>query len=377
MGECSATCGGGVQKLIRTVVSLQANGGTSCPPLEVQQRCGEQPCPVDCQLEDWDGWSPCSSQCGGGVRQRARTVRTEPRNGGLPCGDTSETVSCNVDACDKDCKLSEWKAWSTCSKMCNGGLMQRKRVVKQAPIGSGKCADKFSSARLQYRPCNPKPCGKQPGALTVQCGSKLDVTLLVDGSGSLSASDFNATKKAARMFAQALGNETLLSVILFSGPASWPQYLLCSRGPGPGQAPPDMDKDCGIRWVVRGSDDSAAAVAKIEGMTQPGRSTFTSAALSTAAADLRNGRRDAQSVVVVITDGRPMSPRKTGLASASLRKKARLIWVPVTTLAPLDKVREWASRPVKENVIKVPSYRALEEPSTISTIIANMCPVVS
>merc|ERR1719160_2296668 len=46
--ECSATCGGGVQKLTRTIV-MPPNGGAACPPLTMERKCADQPCPIDCR----------------------------------------------------------------------------------------------------------------------------------------------------------------------------------------------------------------------------------------------------------------------------------------------------------------------------------------
>merc|ERR1719327_767173 len=51
----------------------------------------------------------------------------------------------------------------------------------------------------------------------------------------------------------------------------------------------------------------------ITGLNWPRGSTLTSLALTTAKAELALGRKDARSVVVVITDGRPLSYRNTGI----------------------------------------------------------------
>jgi len=205
--------------------------------------------------------------------------------------------------------------------------------------------------------------------------------LLIDGSGSLNETGWTAMKRASSLLTQAFDgseqNGVMLSVLLFSGPKTWDQLLLCTQGPQPGQAPPDLEQDCGLKWVEHGSDDMGATARKIDAMQWPRAATFTSSALATAAAELRHGRRHAQSVVVVITDGKPMSPVKTGMAATRLRKKARLMWVPVTRFAPLSEIRSWASRPVRENVVEVPTFQALQKPETINALIANMCPNVS
>merc|ERR1719171_3409624 len=93
-----------------------------------------------------------------------------------------------------------------------------------------------------------------------------------------------------------------------------------------------------------------------------------------AKAELSLGRKDAKSVVVVITDGRPLSYRNTELAAKSVRKAARLVWVPVTKYAPLKKIKTWATRRWQENVVKVKSFKDLEKPDPVNHIIANICP---
>jgi len=380
-GECSKPCGGGIQKLTRTVVSPAANGGAACPPLEVMQQCNEEGCPVDCSLGDWDLWSTCSAPCGGGIMERQREIQVKPRHGGDPCEGTTETVACNVQACDRDCSLSEWSEWSSCSKMCNGGLQERRKRLAERAVGAGKCPKGNSRNRLQYKTCNSHQCQASPGNLTVKCNSKVDVMLLLDGSASLNEAGWTATKRASSLLTQSFrGSEhdgAMLSVLLFSGPKTLDKLSLCTQGAQPGQAPPNLEQDCGLTWVERGSDDMGAIARKIDAMQWPKASTFTSSALATAAAELRHGRRHAQSIVVVITDGRPMSPMRTGMAARRLRRKARLMWVPVTRFAPLRKIRSWASKPVRENVVEVPTFQALQKPETINALVANMCPTVS
>merc|ERR1740127_1080 len=87
--ECTKQCAGGEQKLVRSVLT-HPNGGTKCLPLAAMRSCNNQPCPVDCSLAAWSGWSKCSADCGGGVQQRLREVHRAMRYGGKPCGGTSQ-----------------------------------------------------------------------------------------------------------------------------------------------------------------------------------------------------------------------------------------------------------------------------------------------
>merc|ERR1719281_2127981 len=62
-GECTVTCGGGMQLLNRGVSIQPAYGGAACPPLTMDRTCNDFPCPIDCEIETWSGWSTCSAAC--------------------------------------------------------------------------------------------------------------------------------------------------------------------------------------------------------------------------------------------------------------------------------------------------------------------------
>lgn len=377
--QCPVTCGGAAQRLSRAVVAQPSGGGAGCPPLEMMRRCNEQECPINCQLDDWTGWSSCTADCGGGVRQRTRIVNSEPRSGGDPCGETSESEVCNVQSCDVDCVLSDWTSWSQCSKACGAGLGERFRTVTTMAKGQGICPVASSEDRLEYRPCNNHPCVKAAGAETLRCTSKIDLVLLLDGSGSLGADAWSQLISSMDTFISALdggANGVNLAVLLFSGPSSWNGFRRCTEGPRPGEEAPDLELDCKMQWLTRFTGDMAAARSAVSAAEWPQGQTLTSMALSTAETELPNGRRDAQSVVMVVTDGRPASPERTFQASKQLREKARLIWVPVTTTVSIEGMDKWASTPTHENVVQVPDFSTLALPETVSSLIADVCPVV-
>jgi len=365
--ECSVTCGGGSQKLTRAI-SVHPVGGAECPPLEMSRSCNEDACPVDCETGDWSEWGDCSSECNGGVKQKIRSVITVAQNGGQACGETSVADSCNLQSCDVDCALSDWAGWSICSKECDGGLESRVKSVVESAKGDGQCAKHDSDSRLEFMPCNTQACTSQ-----VTCTSKIDLVLLLDGSGSLRQSGWEQTKKFGQLLIKALqgGEETVkLSVILFSGPRTWSLAKRCTGGRG---ATPSM-ADCGIQIVQHFTTDMAKAADVVKGLTWPAATTLTSQALMAAKAELSLGRKDAQSVVLVVTDGRPMNPRRTKQASKDLREAARLMWVPVTRYAPMKDIRKWASKPARENIIKLNSFWAMTDLESIGNIVSDMCP---
>jgi hypothetical protein len=350
-GECSASCAGGVMMLTRSVVT-QPVGGATCPPLAAQKPCNEHKCPVDCRVEDWQGWSGCSAECGGGLKERTRDVEIEPMHGGEPCGETSEAISCNLQACDKDCVLSDWQPWSECSKQCDEGATERTRAIIEPVVGDGTCPHMYSEERHQQDPCNSFPCIKSEDFPTLKCESTVDVILVIDGSGSLGQTGWDASVKAGAMLARAFGGgqgDVRIAVLLYSYWTEWVQHFSAN------------------------TEETAVA---IENMNWPRSLTFTADALNTARSELSLGREDAQSVVILITDGMPMSMRKTKEAAENLRKDARLMVVPVTRWAPIAEAREWASLPKEDNFLALTEFSDLEDPSKIDQIIADVCPQV-
>jgi hypothetical protein len=204
------------------------------------------------------------------------------------------------------------------------------------------------------------------------CNRTLDVILLIDGSGSLGKEGWEAEIKAAKLFVDAfkMANKAAFAVILFSGPRTWSGVSKCT---GKNTAGVSLE-DCGIKTVTHFTNDLDKVDQLITGLTWPQGSTLTSLALMTAKAEMSLGEADTQTVVVVITDGRPLSFRKTEMASRTIRKAARLMWVPVTKFAPLKEIKKWATRRWEENVVKVDDFSALEKPETVTHMIANMCP---
>merc|ERR1719428_1441932 len=371
--ECTKKCAGGEQKLTRSVLT-HPNGGTKCLPLGAMKSCNNQPCPVNCHLATWSGWSKCSAECGGGVSQRLREVKRAMKYGGRPCGSTSETKSCNNQACEKDCELGAWTKWSACSKECDGGTQKRQKFVKKQAQGKGKCPGGWSIKRLQYKKCNMKRCMLAKGSLTMTCNKTLDIVLLIDGSGSLGKRGWAAEIKAAQMFVDAFsvsGGDANMAVILYSGPRTWSGVRKCFAK---NKKKVDQEKVCNIKTVTHFTDDLKKVKQLIVGLTWPQGSTLTSLALLTAKAELALGRKTAKANIIVFTDGRPLSFRKTTMASTMVRKAARLVWVPVTKFAPLKQIKWWATRRWQENVVVVPSFKRLRNPDVITSIVANICP---
>jgi hypothetical protein len=294
--------------------------------------------------------------------------------GGKPCSATSETVACNAQACEQNCQLSGWTKWSSCSKDCDGGTQKREKFIKEEAKGDGKCPGDWSTERLQYKKCNMESCELEAGVTTLTCNKSLDVILLIDGSGSLGKTGWAAEIKAAQMFVDAFSGahgKTHMAVILYSGPRTWSGVRKCFAK---NKKKVDQEAVCKIKMVTHFTEDLKKVKNLITGLTWPKGSTLTSLALLTAKAELALGRKDSKSNIIVFTDGRPLSFRKTEVASRLVRKAARLVWVPVTKYAPLKHIKKWATRRWQENVVKVSSFADLEKPDVVTRIVANICP---
>eukprot|EP00929_Paragymnodinium_shiwhaense_P087227 TRINITY_DN4747_c0_g1_i1.p1 TRINITY_DN4747_c0_g1~~TRINITY_DN4747_c0_g1_i1.p1 ORF type:complete len:1556 (-),score=307.09 TRINITY_DN4747_c0_g1_i1:124-4791(-) len=114
--------------------------------------CGER---VDCQWGDWHDWGGCSCDCGGGTKRRQRLVKKSPRNNGTACEplDKSEIEPCNTQSCNDDCTDAEWAPWSdwsSCSASCGDGYKSRRRDVLNEANGCGKALE---GLRTQYLHC--------------------------------------------------------------------------------------------------------------------------------------------------------------------------------------------------------------------------------
>lgn len=94
------TCVGDGARL-RDANSTQCFCDSAC--MEIGDCCVDYTttCPtVDCVLsDDWSEWSVCSSRCGTGVSERTRRVVIEAKNGGQPCGQSRQKVSCDGEQC--------------------------------------------------------------------------------------------------------------------------------------------------------------------------------------------------------------------------------------------------------------------------------------
>merc|ERR1719152_594036 len=162
-----------------------------------------------------------------------------------------------------------------------------------------------------------------------------------------------------------------VAVIHFSGPRTWTGVSKCT---GKSKKKVDMEKTCKVKIATHFTEDMKKVKNTINGLSyQPG-SKLLSLALMTVKSELALGRKTAHTVIVVYVDGHPLSYRKTKLTSRELRKKARLVYVVAAKFSPLKEFKKWASRRWQENLVKASKAKKWAKPSTVTHIIANICP---
>ena len=156
--QCSASCGGGVQKRIRDCILSKDSSGSNdygCIGDTWEMRpCNENDCPV---WTIWTDWSPCTRTCGGGKKVKTRKCVLPESLGKerlrLFCpGDEEVIEDCNT----KQCPIpGPWSEWSECSKSCGGGTRTKTRdCVNQRDPDGNPCYQDL----IESEPCNENPC---------------------------------------------------------------------------------------------------------------------------------------------------------------------------------------------------------------------------
>jgi hypothetical protein len=153
--DCTRTCGTGTSIRTRGVVERETHGGQRCPPLKEHKYCNEQTCPLDCDISAWGNWHPCSKSCGHGFHTRYRHVNTQPRGDGKACPNLTSTKPCEDQIeCPINCEVSAWGTFGDCTAGCGGGQKERTRSVTTQPGHNGVTCPALS----QLKGCNDQHC---------------------------------------------------------------------------------------------------------------------------------------------------------------------------------------------------------------------------
>jgi len=131
---CSRTCDGGLTTRTRNITNPDCKLSNESTPLEEISACGEQPCSTescqDCELEDWGEWSSCEKYAL--QKLRHRHVK-QYGTCGSPCSDAVllETEPCSEDSAVDEvyCSWTPWSDFSPCSVTCGSATRSRKRSL--------------------------------------------------------------------------------------------------------------------------------------------------------------------------------------------------------------------------------------------------------
>ncbi|CAH1773733.1 unnamed protein product [Owenia fusiformis] len=358
-GDCSTTCGEGVQYRERACDSpVPSNGGADCLQSDLidSVACNAGDCvdpPVDGVPGEWSPWGDCSTTCGEGVQYRERACDSPvPSNGGADCiqSDLVDSVACNAGDCvdpnpPVDGNWGEWEMSGVCSVTCGGGVQERIRVCdKPAPANGGsECtlSDGSATALTEYGvmdgQCNTKSC---------ECSKPMNILLLVDSSASITAQGKTEAFQNVRDF---------LTLFIEKSPIESGVYQV-----GLTQFSSTVKTE--FNGTTYGTDKSAmldyvATIDHLAGLTA------TYDGLEAARNDLSDPdryRQTATDVIIVITDGASGDPVRTA-EQANLNKQAGIkqVAVGVGNSVLQTELETIASEPASDYVKTIASYSEL------------------
>jgi hypothetical protein len=182
-GPCSQTCENRLDPSItgrhtrtRVVLRRPQPGGELCPAslTELKPCFSTASCPVDCKVSSWHEDGTCSTSCGRGFQAVTRAVTTPAAHGGVACPALQSRIVCGQQfdsetgdfaktgkvRCPRDCAVSEWGDWSTCSELPSrsgggsircGKSIQRRDVTSLPEYGGAACPNKEKSQQCHAR----------------------------------------------------------------------------------------------------------------------------------------------------------------------------------------------------------------------------------
>jgi hypothetical protein len=248
---------------------------------------------------------------------------------------------------------------------CGGGDQQRVRKVIVPIRGDGKCPTANSEHRSQEQECNAHACVGDE-----LCVAKQDLVIAVDGSGSVHADGFklvrNFTGELLKRYRSLYWGDSAMQVgiVLF--------------GNGAIEQDGTISKAVLVREL---SDDISAEKEAAKGMER--QKGFTNLAQAYALAEKllqQKGRKEAQSAVMTISDGKPSFLFETREKNKAMKAAGISFFnVGIAEFPGSDEwqlMQEMASQPSDTNTVRVPGIDALEDGGGpfVQKAITKFCP---
>merc|ERR1719189_2139709 len=361
---------GGSETMKRDIVVLPDKYGMRCPQLEREKKCGQKKCPVDCLMSEWSGWTKCTKDCEGGVQAKTRDVMTKPKNGGRGCDSVQEERPCNTGSCDRNCKLSDWSEWSPCTMACSGGITKRFKKVVVPIRGQGKCPKRSHPDRFEEKKCNTQDCvGDEI------CIAKQDLVLAVDASGSLREKGYDVVRSLAVNLTKKYKSKYFGAPAIKMGVTLFGNGKLIELNDGSGGT--TIQPAINLQGLTF---DLPAVTKKLAETTWQRGFTNMAQAFTTADTILsQGGRADAQSAVMVISDGKFSFKYQTAEKAQELKDKNIQIYMsPIadTEESNLKFLKKWASQPWQTNYERIPGLDALKQNNAmfVQKLLVKFCP---
>lgn len=108
------------------------------PKPRLEQAC-LIPCPRDCVVSQFTAWTSCSKTCGIGLQNRIRFVLAPPLFGGAACPNLTEFQTCQLRACEGNESLYSLKVgpWGPCSVPLSRQARQAEKSAEEAVLKDG------------------------------------------------------------------------------------------------------------------------------------------------------------------------------------------------------------------------------------------------
>jgi len=227
----------------------------------------------------------------------------------------------------------------------------------------GKCPAKTNPDRLQEQQCNTQKCHGDE-----VCIARQDLVVAVDASGSVKEEGFehirdlvaNLTTRYQSLY---YGKDRMKVGVLVFGQG---QYM-------------DAGYISAAEEIEPLTFNLASVTSSIQGMTWQRGLTNMMQALKLADKMLESGRPDAQSAVLVITDGKYTNAFTTAQRVQQLKdKNIQIFMAPISAYDSdnLEVLKKWASSPWEQNYLRIPGIESLNNnyDSYAQDLVARFCP---
>ena len=251
---------------------------------------------------------------------------------------------------------------------CSGGITNRIKKVVIPIRGQGKCPTKPSPARFEKDKCNNQDCvGDEI------CIAKQDLVIALDASGSLKEKGYDIVRGFAVNLTKRYKSKYFGAPAIKMGVALFGNGHLIELAGGGTTIKPAIN-------LQPLTFDLTEVGKKIKETSWQRGFTNMAQAFTTADTILgQGGRAEAQSAVMVISDGKFSFKYQTAEKAQELKdKNVQIYMAPITESRDksLFELMKWASQPWQTNYERIPGLEALKSNNGIfvQKLIVKFCP---